>query len=93
MKNLLSFNPFFRMTAFECLNLNVFDPVRDAKKESVLKKLRDAKAGGDSSLLIELEVDRDEAFDYENSSNAKYSVDDLKKILASEIKEIRNELR
>lgn len=39
-----------------------------------------------------LEVDRDDAFDYENSSNAKYSVNDLKEILAREIKDIRLEL-
>lgn len=39
-----------------------------------------------------LDVDRDDAFDYENSSNAKYSVNDLKNILAKEIKEIKHEI-
>lgn len=45
-----------------------------------------------SEFKIMLEVDRDDAFDYENSSNAKYSVNDLKEILAREIKDIRLEL-
>jgi hypothetical protein len=39
-----------------------------------------------------LDVDRDDAFDYENSNNAKYSVNDLKAILAREIKEIKLEV-
>lgn len=29
MKSLLKFNPFFRMTAYECLKSKSFDPVRD----------------------------------------------------------------
>ena len=39
-----------------------------------------------------LDVDRDDAFDYENSSNAKFSVNDLKNILAIEIKQIKHEI-
>jgi hypothetical protein len=36
MKNLLKFNPYFRMTAFECIQSKVFDPVRDINKEKIL---------------------------------------------------------
>ena len=40
MKNLLNFNPYFRMTAFEVIHLEVFDDVRDHVKESALVKMR-----------------------------------------------------
>lgn len=36
MKSLLKFNPYFRMTAYECIQSKVFDPVRDAGKEKIL---------------------------------------------------------
>ena len=36
-------------------------------------------------LKIELNIDRIEAFEYENTANAKYSVDDLKKMVIDEI--------
>ena len=36
MKSLLKFNPYFRMTAYECLQAKVFDAVRDANKEKIL---------------------------------------------------------
>ena len=36
MKNLLKFNPYFRMTAYECMQQKVFDPVRDPTKEKIL---------------------------------------------------------
>ena len=36
--------------------------------------------------IIELPIDSMDAFDYENAENAKYSVDDLRKILIDEIK-------
>lgn len=37
------------------------------------------------STLIHLSVDAAEAFDYDHPENAKYSVEDLKEILADEI--------
>lgn len=34
MKNMLSFNPYFRFTAFECFTeCKLFDQIRDKKKE------------------------------------------------------------
>ena len=36
IRNLLSFNPYFRMTALECLSLPVFDQVRNIHKEAAL---------------------------------------------------------
>jgi hypothetical protein len=44
LKNFLSFNPFFRMSAFECLTkCKVFDSVRDIKKEKALEKMKGSK--------------------------------------------------
>lgn len=39
MKNLLKFNPYFRMTAYECIQSKVFDPVRDLTKEKILNHM------------------------------------------------------
>ena len=36
MQNLLNFNPFFRMSAYEALKCKIFDSVRDVKKEKVI---------------------------------------------------------
>ena len=36
-------------------------------------------------MKIELNIDRVDAFEYENTSNAKYSVDELKKMVIDEI--------
>ena len=41
LQNLLNFNPFLRMTAYECLTeCKIFDEVRDRKKEKALFKMR-----------------------------------------------------
>jgi hypothetical protein len=40
---MLSFNPYFRMTALECLQeCKIFDSVRDKKKEAGLMILKEA---------------------------------------------------
>lgn len=39
MQNLLKFNPYFRMTSYECLQISLFDSVRDPLKERILNKL------------------------------------------------------
>ena len=87
MQNFLSFNPFYRMTAYDALRSKVFDSVRSSKKEQIIEQI-----SNDPECDIMLDVDRDDAFDYENSSNAKYSVNDLKNILATEIKQIKHEI-
>jgi len=69
------------MTAYECLSeCKLFDEVRDRKKEMALFKMRQQK-----NTFIELPIDSWDAFDYENASNAKYSVADLKKMMKQEI--------
>ena len=40
LMNFLKFNPFYRMTSYECLTkCKIFDSVRDLKKEKYLKSL------------------------------------------------------
>jgi hypothetical protein len=79
------------MSSFECLiNCKVFDSVRDMKKEDYLRKLlmkqdSRSKEVSKKALKIELLIDRLEAFEYENTANAKYSVDDLKRMVIDEI--------
>lgn len=87
MTNLLSFNPYFRMTAREVLTLKIFDEVRDNSKEKFLRQLFEAKDR--KNIKISLAVDSDDAFDYDNASNAKYTKTDLKNILYEEILDFR----
>ena len=83
---MLSFNPYFRMTALECLQeCKIFDSVRDKKKEAGLMVLKEASK---DNTLINLQIDSMDAFDYEDAENAKYSVADLKGFLIHEIKQI-----
>ena len=53
------------MTAWECLKHPVFDTVRDKGKENMLQRMND-------NCHILLPVDMDDAFDYDNSKNAKF---------------------
>jgi hypothetical protein len=70
LKNMLNFNPYFRMTAIEAYtSLPIFDNIRDKTKEAGLKKMKDCK-----KYFIELPIDSTDAFDYEDASKAKYSV-------------------
>lgn len=103
LRNLLSFNPFFRHTALEALRLKIFDSVRSAHKERVLQQMHAQLTKKpvssqvreldslDSNLVL-LSVDAADAFDYENSENAKYSVTDLKHILSQEILQVQMDL-
>lgn len=43
------------------------------------------------AMMVHLSVDADDAFDYENAENAKFTVKDLKHILAMEILEVQQE--
>jgi hypothetical protein len=92
---MLSFNPYFRMTAYECLKHEIFNQVRNPSKEKIIEEMRKSKAkyGYDSPHIIQLQVDRDEAFDYENSDVVKYTVKDLKNFLAKEIIEIKHDIQ
>jgi hypothetical protein len=58
------------------------------KKEDYLRKLilKQENARNNKKVTkIELNIDRVDAFEYENTSNAKYSVDELKKMVIDEI--------
>ena len=40
LQNMLRFNCYYRMSAFELLRHSVFDRIRDKEKELILKRLR-----------------------------------------------------
>lgn len=67
------------MSAYEVIQLKVFDDVRDHVKEQALVKMRQ----GNYKLF--LDVDAEDAFDYENPLNSKYGVEELMHTLLSEI--------
>lgn len=52
MQNLLTINPYFRWTASECLAHPIFDDIRVLDNEKPSKK------------YIKLDVDQNDAFDY-----------------------------
>ena len=74
LEGMLTYNPSLRWTAAKCLKNRIFDKIRQTSNEKPCKS------------QIRLPLYDEHAFDYENSSNAKYSVNDLKNILANEIK-------
>ena len=43
LQSCLQLNPYFRMTANECLNAKLFDSVRDPTKERILLSLKQKK--------------------------------------------------
>lgn len=40
LQSLLSVNPYFRMTATECLKFELFDPFRNKVKEAILNEIK-----------------------------------------------------
>jgi len=73
---MLQINPYFRPSATECLKSSVFDQIRCKDMEKSAKE------------KIKLDVDADEAFDYENSKSMKYSIKDYISIIRKTSDEI-----
>lgn len=71
------------MTAYEVIQLKVFDDVRDHGKEQALMKMRQ------NDYKVFLDVDAEDAFDYENPLNSKYGVDELMQTLHNEIQDFK----
>ena len=53
LDSVIQFNPYYRKSASECLKIAYFDDIRDEEKE--IHKLE----------KVMLDIDQDEAFDYE----------------------------
>lgn len=66
----LELNPFFRMTAFEALQSKLFDSMRKPDIEKGLRWMKDNQ----KEILIELEVDTYDAFDYTSKIIGKHSL-------------------
>ena len=73
------------MTAYEVIQLKVFDCVRDHIKEKALLKMRQ------NDYKVFLDIDEEDAFDYENPLNSKFGIDDLMKTLFEEIEDFEKQ--
>lgn len=76
LKQLLMFNPFYRCSASEALKNEIFDSIRDSKKEK------------SCHTKITLEIDSDEAFDYEKGNSPLFKLKDYQKIIEKEAQEV-----
>ena len=83
--NMLNLNPYFRMSAFELLDDELFDRLRDPIKEQALHQMREAAKNKDLQYMIFLPFDEHDAFDYDNPVHTKFSIDHLKMALIEEI--------
>ena len=73
---MLEFNPHFRISAEEALANPMFDKIRQPHFEKP------------SPIKIKLSIYSQEAFDYDKFEDLKYTINDYKKMLASEIRKV-----
>ena len=67
-------NPFFRSSASEALKWKIFDKIRDKHLES------------SAPTKLYLDVDRDDAFDYEKLDSTKFVLKDYKQMVHDLVK-------
>ena len=67
-------NPFFRSSASEALKWKIFDKIRDKHLES------------SAPTKLNLDVDRDDAFDYEKLDSTKFVLKDYKQMVHDLVK-------
>jgi hypothetical protein len=77
----LEFNPFFRMTSYEAVHCKIFDSVRKPDIEKGLEWM----SKNQKELLMELEIDTYDAFDYTSKIIGKHSLQELRHMLRTEI--------
>ena len=70
------FNPFYRCSASEALKCSIFDQLRESKKEK------------SSHAKITLEIDSDEAFDYEKGVSPLFKIIDYQRMIEKEAQEV-----
>ena len=75
LRNLLCFNPYFRWSINECIQSPVFDDIRSEQLENC------------ATQKIKLEVDSDDAFDYEDRKSNKFTHLEYIDILLKEAEE------
>jgi len=76
VEKLLQFNPYLRTSAHDLLKLPLFDKIRDPELEKP------------ANHKINLEIDNDGAFNYDDQSSLYYSFD-LKEMLIQEVQLLR----
>lgn len=71
--SLIELNPYFRQSALECLKDPIFDKIRiQACEQSAAEKLK-------------LDIDRDEAFDYDSGKSKIYTHKDYLSMIDTEV--------
>ena len=78
LSNLLTINPYFRWTASECLAHPIFNDIRNPSFESIPGK------------KIKLDVDQDDAFNYEEGVSEKFTREHLIFNLITEVDTIHS---
>ena len=77
LHNLLQFNPYLRWSASECLNLEIFKSVRNKQmEEKPISK-------------IQLLVDSEGAYDYNNGRATKYGLKDYLNMTFEEVEKVQ----
>ena len=89
LESLIKLNPYFRPTALECLKYKVFDPYRDSLKEIILFEMQSQRnqpnQNSSSGFQLQLPIDSEDVFNYQEEGKFKYSIDDLKTMIINEI--------
>jgi hypothetical protein len=73
----LEFNPYFRYSATEVIANSCFDLCRSKPKQKSIK------------LKLMLDIDKDEAFDYEKGISEVYKLSDFQNIIAQELRDFK----
>ena len=73
LANLLTVNPYFRWTATECLAHPIFDDIRDPTSDYTPRD------------KIKLDIDQDDAFDYEKGISDKFDTYDHTTAILKEV--------
>ena len=74
--SMLELNPYFRSSIKECLNFEIFDAIR----------VRDLEE--DAPWKIHLDVDQEDAFNYDNVDQSPYNINDYRKKIIKEINKL-----
>ena len=77
LKSMIEFNPYFRSTASECLKCPYFDAIRVPQLEQ------------QAPSKIYLEIDQEDACDYQSGASMKFSKDQIFSMILDEIADVR----
>ena len=77
MKTMIEFNPFLRSSPAECLKSKFFDPIRVTQLEQP------------APSKIFLEIDQEDACDYQSGASMKFSKEQILNMILLEVADVR----